>query len=155
MAKNKITLDTSGLEAMMARLARLEHQDAKKIVEEALVAVGEQISKETEWALAPAHLPAKGVYSRGATKESVIHDVTAKWEGGVAYIPVGFDFDKPGAGGFLIGGRKASAITGTPRMAPDYVLQNMFKKKNNTYMAKMQKEAADIILDQIIEKEGF
>ena len=108
----------------------------------ALTKAGQTIAQSTENAISAANLPAGGKYSKDTTKESIIRDAQVKWDGDTAWVPVGFDFSKPGAGGFL--------ITGTPRMKPDYELNKIYKQKR--YMNLIQKGMEEIILNSIVEK---
>lgn len=140
MARNTLKLDTTGFESMLRKLDALGG-NVREAVQEALTKAGETISSDTVSALDAANLPAGGHYSDGNTRESVIRDAQVRWEGLTGYIPVGFDFSKPGAGGFL--------ITGTPRMRPDAQLQKMYKQKK--YMNQIQKDISNIILDYVIE----
>ena len=57
---------------------------------------------------------------------------------------IGFDFEKPGAGGYL--------ITGTPRMKPDAALSKMYKQK--AYMKKIQDDMENVILDLLVKAGG-
>ena len=54
-------------------------------------------------------------------------------------IGLGFDKSKPGAGGFL--------ITGTPKMAPDYKLEDLYVRKR--YKNKLVKEIGESLQDEI------
>lgn len=141
MARNTLKLDTRGFEGMLRKLDSLGG-DVQKAVGDALRQASETISKDTEMAMADANLPAQGRYSTGTTKESIIRDSQVRWEGQVGWVPVGFDFSKPGAGGYL--------ITGTPRMRPDQALNKMYKQKR--YMNLIQKNMGEKIMDYIIEK---
>ena len=146
MAKNQITLDTSGLDAALSRLiADMGAERAQKVVDEKLTEIGKQISRDTIEAVQKANLPAGGKYSRGDTEQAVVRDATVTWDGGVAEIPIGFDFDKPGAGGWL--------ISGTPKMRPDAELRRMYKAKK--YMRDKQAELADAIYAEILKEEGY
>ena len=107
--------------------------EIKPVMEEALTEAAKTITADTIKALDPANLPAGGKYSTGKTRESVVTDASVTWSGTLAEVPVGFDFSKPGAGGFL--------ITGTPKMQPDAELNKIYKQKR--YMAKIQKDMAD------------
>lgn len=140
MARNTLKLDTTGFESMLRKLDGLGG-NVREAVQEALTKAGETISSDTVSALDAANLPAGGSYSKGDTRAAVITDAQVRWEGLTGYIPVGFDFSRPGAGGFL--------ITGTPRMRPDYALQKMYKQKK--YMNQIQKDISNIILDYVIE----
>lgn len=139
--RNTLRLDTSGLTSMMQRLEELGG-DVRQAVEESLVQAAEKIREDTFKALDSPNLPARGKYSKGNTRESVITDTRVTWEGTVGSVPVGFDFSKPGAGGFL--------ITGTPKVQPDRELNRMYKGKK--YMGDIQKQMGDVIMQKIVEK---
>lgn len=138
MARNTLRLDTSGFEDILQQLDTLD--DVQRAVDDSLTAVAKRIEKDTINALSSANLPAHGKFSSGDTKESVVSDGRVHWDGQVAWIPVGFDFSKLGAGGFL--------ISGTPRMRPDKALNRMYKGKK--YMKEIQDLLADKVLDHVI-----
>lgn len=140
MARNTLKLDTSGFEEMLKKLDSLGG-NVKKAVEDALIQSAETIKEDTIAASEAANLPASGKYSSGSTRESIVSDSQITWEGMIASVPVGFDFSKPGAGGFL--------ITGTPRMQPDRALNRMYKQKR--YMKQIQEDMGDVIMDYIVE----
>ena len=141
MGRNTLKLDTSGFNDLLLKLEGLGG-DVKRAVQDALSQSAETIADDTENAMAPSNLPAKGKYSTGLTKEAIIRDYRVRWEGNVGWVPVGFDFSKPGAGGYL--------ITGTPRMQPDKELNKMYKQKR--YMRKIQEDMSDVIMDYVIDK---
>ena len=141
MGRNTLKLDTSGFDGLIKRLDELGG-NVHKAVTDALEQAGETIKEDTLEAIQLPNLPAQGIYSRGDTKESVITDTHVRWEGFTAWIPVGFDFSKPGAGGYL--------ITGTPRMRPVSRLNQMYKQKR--YMKQIQDDMGDVIMDYITEK---
>lgn len=141
MARNTLKLDTKGLEPLIKKLDSIGG-DVKGAVNTALTKAAQTIAESTENAISTANLPAGGKYSKDTTKESIIRDAQVRWEGDTAWVPVGFDFSKPGAGGFL--------ITGTPRMKPDYELNKIYKQKR--YMNLIQKGMEEIILNSIVEK---
>lgn len=139
MSRTTLKLDTSGLAPLLHKLAKMEG-NVRKAVEDALEQSADTISEDTHEALSAANLPAKGIYSTGATDRSVIDDSRVRWEsGGVAWVPVGFDFSKPGAGGYL--------ISGTPRMRPDAKLKRMYKGKK--YMYGIQQDMWDVVADYV------
>jgi len=138
-AKNTFTLDTAPLEGLVQKILDLDG-DAREAVESALEQAAETISDDTLDAIAPGNLPAQGRYSTGATEASVLRDQKVRWTGTNAWIPVGFDFTMPGAGGYL--------ITGTPKMAPVAQLRKMYKQKR--YMADIQKDITDVLEDALI-----
>ena len=141
MTRNTLRLDTSGFTEMLRKLDSLGG-DVKKAVADSLTQAAKTISKDTEEAISDKNLPAQGRYSQSDTKESIIQDAHVQWEGLVGWVPVGFDFSKPGAGGFL--------ITGTPRMRPDYALNKMYKQRK--YMRQIQSDIGEVIMNYIVEK---
>lgn len=141
MARNTLKLQIGGFQELITKLDSLQG-DVKKAVTDALEQAGETIGEDTLDAVDNANLPAKGVYSKGHTKASIITNPTVHWSGNQAEIGVGFDYSKKGAGGFL--------ITGTPRMKPDYELQKIYKRKK--YMNQIQNDMADVVNDYIKEK---
>lgn len=143
MGKNLLKLDVSGFEEYIQKLEKLE-ADVKPIVEDALNQAGETITDDTFDAVSDSNLPRGGEYSTGETERSIIKNPRVKWAGTTAEIGVGFDFNKPGAGGYL--------ITGTPRMAPDKALNKIYKSKK--YMKDIQKDMIDIFQDEISRRMG-
>ena len=143
MGKNLLKLDVSGFEEYIQKLEKLE-ADIKPIVSDALNQAGETITDDTFDAVSDSNLPRGGEYSTGKTKESIIKNPRVKWSGTMAEIGVGFDFSKPGAGGYL--------ITGTPRMTPDKALNRIYKSKK--YMKDIQKDMIDIFQDEISRRMG-
>lgn len=143
MGKNLLKLDVSGFEEYIQKLEKLE-TDLKPIVSDALNQAGETIIDDTFDAVSDSNLPRGGEYSTGRTRKSIIKNPRVKWSGTTAEIGVGFDFNKPGAGGYL--------ITGTPRMAPDKALNKIYKSKK--YMKDIQKNMIDIFQDEISRRMG-
>lgn len=135
MARNTLRLDTSGFENILKQLDKID--DVQRAVDDSLTVVGKKIETDTINALSAADLPAHGVYSSGDTRRAVVTDGRVRWDGQVAWIPVGFDFSKSGAGGYL--------ISGTPRMRPDKALNRMYKGK------KYMKQIQDILADEVLK----
>ena len=124
--------------------------DVKKVVTSALQDVADVYAVDTMKALQDQYLPAHGAYSisPSKTKASVIKDNTVHWEGDTGWVAAGFEFDKKGAGGYLISGRKPDAVNGTPRMAPDQELHRMYydqKSKTAKYKRDRQQQVGDIL----------
>ena len=119
--KNSLSIDFSNFAEYAERLDEL-NADLKEIFQDAM----EQAAETVEWdimdALADANLPALGKYSQGATQASVSRDAKVQWQGMLGEIPIGFDKTMPGAGGWL--------ITGTPKMRPDYKLEDIFSRRS-------------------------
>lgn len=139
--RNTLKLDTSAFTGLLTKLDAMGG-DVKKAVTDALQQAAETIADDTEAAIAPGNLPAGGKYSTGRTAQSIVRDYNVRWEGLSGWVPVGFDFSLPGAGGYL--------ITGTPRMQPDYELNRMYKQKK--YMAGIQEDIRQVLMDYMQEK---
>ena len=142
--KNKVTLDFSGFEEVAEKIDKFGG-DLKDIFNKALTECGKKITKDVIEAVKPQNLPAKGKFSYGWTKQSIIRSPVVKWRGPCAEMSVGFDKRKQGAGGYL--------ISGTPRrkgnagMKPAPMLNRIFKGKR--YMSQRKKE-----MKAIFEKEA-
>lgn len=141
--RNNARLDTSGFETYIRNLANLG-ADVQGYVTTVLSQAAEKVDNDTRAALSPQFMPDGGKYSHGKTKESIVTDTTVTWSGGVGSVPIGFDFSKPGAGGYL--------ITGTPRMRPNPELNKIYKQKK--YMNAIQKEMGEKFLDFIADEMG-
>lgn len=140
MGRNTLKLDTTGFERMIDHLKELGG-DVQTAVTDALEQVGETVTEDTRDAITAPNLPAGGKYSTGKTAASIV-EPRVRWIGGtVAEMGVGFDYSKPGAGGYL--------ISGTPRMRPDMALQRIYKRKK--YMNFIQQGLADVMNDYIAE----
>lgn len=137
--RNTLRLDTKGFEEMLRKLDSLGG-DTREAVDRMLTTASKRIAEDTEKAMDAPNLPAKGKYSTGTTKEAIMRDAQVRWQGLTAFVPAGFDFSKPGAGGYL--------ITGTPKMKPDIMLNKMYKQKK--YMKQIQEELKDILLSAIV-----
>jgi hypothetical protein len=116
--------------------------DLTKIFTEIMEMTSEEIQADTLDALADANLPAHGKYSRDQTAEALDLYPKAIVSGSIIECSIGFDKSKPGAGGFL--------ITGTPKMRPDYKLEDIYVRK--TYMSKKQKEIGEYLSKELHER---
>lgn len=143
MGRNVLKLDTRGFTEYAEKLDRLD-ADLKSIFTDALQQAAETVTEDTIDAVADGNLPAGGKYSSGETKESIIKNPKVEWSGTFGQIGVGFDFGKPGAGGYL--------ITGTPRMRPVRELTEIYKTKR--YMNNIRKGMVDIFEDEIKRRMG-
>ena len=139
MAKNQLTLDTSQMEGLLQKLAALDETVAREAIETILQDAAKQVQADTAAAVAAPNLPARGKYSDGQTAGSVHAPAAVMWEGMSAWVPVGFDFAKPGAGGFL--------ISGTPKMQPVHRLHEMYRGKR--YINGIYKQMYDALLEHI------
>lgn len=144
MAKRTtLNLDTKNIEQLILKLDELEG-DVKNAVEDSLTQAAETITDDTIDAMHESNLPAGGKYSDGDTKASIVKNPKVIWEGTKASVAVGFDYDKPGAGGYL--------ITGTPRMRPVQPLNVIYTGKR--YMTDIRKDMEAVMQDYINEKMG-
>lgn len=143
MAKNRMWLDTSGMERWIEDLDKAG-ADVKGIAEQALTETAQKIQSDVSEAMQNENLPAKGDYASGQTKRAVLSEVKVKWEGGKATVNVGFDRTVPNAGTYL--------ITGTPKMKPDRRLNQIFRQKR--YMSERTKEIAQFFQDELEQRTG-
>lgn len=118
--KNYITIDWMAFAAYAEKLDRLG-ADMQKILTESMEKAGTKVQADVRDAVAKPNLPAKGEYSNGDTERSIL-EAKVLWHGSLGEMNLGFDKSVSGAGGFL--------ITGTPKMAPDYALAQIFTQKS-------------------------
>lgn len=139
--KNYIAVDFSAFAEYAEKLDKLG-ADLKDVIGDAMEEAAKQVQEDTADAVESANLPAGGQYSDGETRASIIRDVTPKWSGSVGEVRLGFDKSKPGAGGFL--------ITGTPKMAPDAALAEMYSgRKYQRQINKKLEEHLQKALDEL------
>lgn len=119
-------------------------EDIGKIIAEVLENTADTVAVDTEKAVAPANLPAKGNWSDKETVASIAFDEKAEIKGTTVEINLGFDKTKPGAGGFL--------ITGTPKMQPDKALEKIYAKKS--YENTLKKDIAKYLIEKLEERIG-
>ena len=131
--KRKLSIDFNGLEELTERINELQG-DLEKIIGGAMEKAGATVQADTLKAIENPNLPAKGKYSHGETKKSVVKDVHVKWGGSVGEMPLGFDKTVEGAGGWL--------ITGTPKMSPDRALSAIYsdKRSSRAYEQRIKKQ---------------
>lgn len=145
MAKRlKLGFEIAGFEELIHKLDKL-NSNAKDIVADVLENAAEDVATYTKEAMAKQYLPAKGKYSDGDTEKSIVAEPKTIWVGSIAEVGVGFDYGKPGAGGFL--------ITGTPRMRPNYKLEDIYARKK--FRNKIIKQIGDDLTEAIqVAMEG-
>lgn len=116
--------------------------DVRGAVDEALGKAAETVRQDTIAATQKPNLPRQGKYSNDVTISSIVQDTSVHWEGQTAWVPVGFDFSRPGAGGYL--------ITGTPKMQPAPKLHRMYKQKG--YMKNIQRLIDLVLTQHVVDK---
>ena len=141
--KNAIWVDFNGFSDLAEQLDMLG-ADLHEIFQDVMEQTAETIQEDTESALASGNLPAGGQYSRGNTANSIVQSPSVTWSGEVGEIPLGFEFSKPGAGGFL--------ITGTPRMRPDYELERIYSGRK--YENDIKRDIEDYLQAEIDSRIG-
>ena len=140
--KNFIALDFSAFAEYAEKLDRLG-ADLQKIFTEVMEEAGQDVQEDVRSAISKPNLPAAGNYSDGDTAKTIVEPVV-KWSGSVGELPLGFDKSKPGAGGFL--------ITGTPKMAPDAALADIFTSRR--YENNLKKQIEEALQQAIDEHMG-
>jgi hypothetical protein len=141
MARNTLKVDFSGFNELITKLDDI-NGDIKEVSEKALNYIGQRVTDETIDALQKHNLPAGGIYSTGDTEESVVKNPRVEWIGSVGSIGVGFDYSKPGAGGYL--------IKGSPRHRPAAKLNMIYTGKS--YAKHLQEEMMKIVNEAICDK---
>lgn len=132
--RNSLKIDFSVFSDFAAELDKLG-ADLKEIFTDVMEQEAETVAEDTKEAVGRANLPANGIYSTGDTESSIVMQPRVEWSGELGEIGLGFDKSKPGAGGFL--------ITGTPRMQPDYKLEDIYARKS--YEKKMVGDIMDYL----------
>lgn len=140
MAKRKsmISIDFSNFADYAEKIDKLGGS-LQKVFTDAMEQAAETVQDDTIEAMASANLPAGGKYSQGDTEASIIRDAKVVWRGSVGEIGLGFDKTRPGAGGFL--------ITGTPKMKPNYKLEDIYGRKK--YENRLKKDIEEVLQDEI------
>lgn len=141
--KSSLSIDFSNFSDYADRLDQLG-ADLKEIFADAMEQAAETVQDDTIDAMSAVNLPAGGKYSQGDTEASIIRDAKVSWSGSVGEIGLGFDKTKPGAGGFL--------ITGTPKMRPNYALENIYSRKK--YENQIKKDIEEVLQDEIDRRMG-
>lgn len=134
---NMLSIDYTNFSEYAERLENLG-ADLKEVFDKALLEAAEEVQDDTRTAMAAANLPAKGAYSRGNTEASIVEPEVV-WNGSIGEVNLGFDKEKPGAGGFL--------ITGTPKMKPNTKLSEIYTSKK--YETKINKKIKETLQDEI------
>lgn len=146
LARGKmLAIDFSNFAEYAEKLDRLG-ADLEKVIGDAMERAAKKVQEDTISAMADANLPAGGKYhgKNRDTEESIIKDPKIKWAGSYATIDLGFDKTKPGAGGFL--------ITGTPRMRPNYKLEDIYSRRK--YVSDLNWQIRKDLQDAIDERMG-
>lgn len=145
--RNKIGLRVKGFNEYMAKLDEIGGNAAmKRGVESALKASKQYINPQINKAMAKSNLPAKGRYSQGEkTRKSIDTDISVEWDGFLARIKIGFDFEKSGTTSVML-------MYGTPKMPPVRGLKSsIYGAKTKREVANLQTEALTKTVKRIME----
>ena len=138
-----LSIDFSNFAEYAEKLDQLG-ANLQKVIGDAMEQAAETVQWDVTDAMATANLPAGGKYSQGDTMNQIIKDAKVNWQGSFGEIGLGFDKTKAGAGGFL--------ITGTPKMRPNYALEQIFSRKK--YLKKITDQINEELQDAIDEYMG-
>lgn len=138
-----LSIDFSCFEKYAEELDNLG-ADLTKIFSDVMEDMAEDVQARTKEAVSNSYLPAKGKYRSNPSETMAAIEMNPKpvVSGSIVEINLGFDKSKPGAGGFL--------ITGTPKMAPDYELEELYVKKQ--YRNKLILWIREALQDEIDER---
>lgn len=136
--RNQFGLDFSQFEELAEELDGLG-ADLQKIFDDVMEQTAENVQYDVDEAMDSKNLPAKGQYSRGFTRKAIDKNPKPRWSGTFGEVGYGFNKDKPNAGSWL--------ITGTPRMQPNYKLEDIFTRKK--YKKQLVKDIMEYLNDAI------
>lgn len=140
--KNRVSLSSTGFKEMIENLDKLQG-DLEKTTERALLAGKAVVVHNLVSATHKANYPAGGKYSTGSTRHSINTDKHVNWQGTVASIGVGFDWDESGMTSIFL-------MYGTPKMPKVQAIYDaIYGNKVKSQVRKVQK---DIFANAIKEK---
>lgn len=129
MAKNKMTLQFSGFDEMLANLEALDG-DVKQAVEGSLRVASDTVARNTNVAMQKHK-------RTGQTAKSIVKHSPVKWEGTTASVDIGFDLKKGGMPSIFL-------MYGTPKMAKDQAVYDaVYGTRTKREIAKRQKAIFD------------
>lgn len=136
--RNKFGLDFSQFEELAEELDGLG-ADLQEIFDDVMEQTAENVQFDVNEAMDAKNLPAKGQYSRGITRKAIDKNPKPRWSGTIGEVGYGFSKDKPNSGSWL--------ITGTPRMQPNYKLEDIFVRK--TYKKQLVRDIMEYLNDAL------
>ena len=129
MAKNKMTLQFSGFDEMLANLEALDG-DVKQAVEGSLRVASDTIARN-------ANVAMQKHKRTGQTAKSIVKHSPVKWEGTTASVDIGFNLKKGGMPSIFL-------MYGTPKMAKDQAVYDaVYGTRTKREIAKRQKAIFD------------
>lgn len=145
MAKKKAWFDNKALIEYGNQLDELAGGSAlKRAVAGSMTQSKVAINKEITATMSKSNLPAGGKYSTGETLRSLDKTTKVEWDGNVASLPLGFDFNKGGLTSVFL-------MHGTPTMAPVPGLYETVKGKKAQSIARAETKKA---MKKVIERLG-
>lgn len=142
MSKNKIGLQISGLEELIATLEE-NGANIKTATEAALKASKQVVNRHLTQDTTNANFPAHGKYATGALKESIDKDFNVKWEGTTASLNIGYDLKTSGMASIFL-------MYGTPKMPKVQKLyDDIYGNKTKREVAKVQREAMKKVIKRV------
>lgn len=141
--RNQFGLDFSQFEEFAEELDGLG-ADLQEIFTDIMEQTAQSVDEDTAEAMDSKNLPAKGKYSRDKTIKTIITNPKVRWSGTKGSVGYGFDKTKPNAGSYL--------ITGTPRMQPNYKLEDIFVRKK--YKNRMVRDIMEYFMAEIESRVG-
>lgn len=146
MGRNSIKFEGDIFADLMKKLDEIGGGEAmKRGTEKALIEAKKHTTAKIEKCMVPSNLPAGGKYSTGKTRESINKDMTVKWSGLTAEIPVGFDFSKSGLVSTFL-------MHGTPKMkAVKGLADAVYGSKTKKEERQIEEQALQQVIKDIVE----
>ncbi len=141
--RNQFGIDFSQFEEFAEELDGLG-ADLQAIFTDIMEQTADTMDEDTAEAMDSNNLPAKGNYSSGRTKGAIIKNPKVRWSGTRGDVGYGFDKTTPNAGSWL--------ITGTPRMQPNYALEDIYVRKK--YKNRMVKDIMEFFTTELEARVG-
>lgn len=114
-----------------------------RAVQSGMIAGKNGINTLINAAMQPGNLPAGGAYSTGETLSSLDKDMTVKWSGNLAELPLGFDLSNGGMASIFL-------MHGTPKMRPAAGLYDaLYGTTGRAKARKEQKKAIQKVLERL------
>lgn len=146
MARNTLRMSATGIEELLTRLDELGG-DIVKVASDALEQSAETIGEDTKDAISDNNLPAGGEFSGGDTDRQILKNPKPLYEGTKIVVNVGFDYGKPGAGGYLLRGRYGGKTGNVPAVAE---LQEIYERRK--YMNDIKRDMKEVVLSEIEDR---
>ncbi len=144
MARNKLSVDFTGVDRYIERLQELGGESTKRAIEGALKASQAYVANSAAQAMKPHD-------KTGAVSRSIVRNAPVEWTGDtVAAIPVGFKISDGGLPSiFLMYGTK---VHGQPHITPDRALYNaVYGAKVKHKVRELQRAAFDKVIERVMK----